>query len=82
MFAGDKYALLRTIADPPPTTRLRHSLTRTSEPLGSDRLRPEAPEHGAISRQIAEIPPPDQHLILDPNPSIASLVQPADIESH
>lgn len=96
MFAGDEYALLRAIAgDLPPNltsqriavppavmTRLRNSLTRTNETLLSGRDHQAVPNHGAISRRIAEIPTPDQQLILNPNPSIASVLQAADIESN
>lgn len=63
-------------------TRLRNSLTRTNETLLSGRDHQAVPNHGAISRRIAEIPTPDQQLILNPNPSIASVLQAADIESN
>ncbi len=96
MFAGDEYALLRAIAgDLPPSltsqriavppavmTRLQNSLARTNETLLSGRDHLAVPNHGAISRRIAEIPTPDQQLILNPNPSIASLLQTTEIESH
>ncbi len=71
------------IAVPPAVmTRLRNSLARANETLLSGRDHLAVPNHGAISRRIAEIPTPDQQLILNPNPFIASLLQTTEIESH
>ena len=96
MFAGDEYALLRAIAGDLPASlvdqkiavppavmlRLRNSLNRISDPLDLHRRHPAAPKHGAITRRLAAVPERDWPLISDPSPTIASLLQPADIDRH